>query len=45
MSMAGASHATAFCKRSYEIPWWSTQQVYTEASLRWLDIPYVVCYY
>lgn len=33
-----------YYKRSYEVPFWSTQQIYTEASLRWLDIPYVVCY-
>lgn len=33
-----------YYKRSYEIPWWSTQQIYTEATLRWLDIPYVACF-
>lgn len=33
-----------YYKRSYEVPWWSTQQIYTEASLRWLDLPYLVCY-
>lgn len=34
-----------YYKRSYEIPWWTTQQVYTQASLRWIDRPYLVCYY
>ena len=32
-----------YYRRSYDIPWWTTRQVYAEASLRWIELPYLVC--
>lgn len=32
-----------YYRRSYSIPYWATKQVYAEASLRWIELPYLVC--
>ncbi|AXH97050.1 hypothetical protein DV701_13795 [Ornithinimicrobium avium] len=32
-----------YYRRSYSIPYWATRQVYAEASLRWIERPYLVC--
>jgi hypothetical protein len=33
-----------YYQRSYEIPYWVTRQVYGEATLRWIDRAYLICY-